>query len=94
MSYIDLVGAIIRSGLNQEGPDYLLTDGGRYWCFTGNLDPAAVLRLAVNSHHPARDHVSQKTALKKRSDEGAGCRLKLSSVDPQSSAYPKVVLQS
>jgi hypothetical protein len=47
-SYIELVGAIIRSGLKQEGPDYLLTDGGHYWCSIGNLDPALVRSLAIS----------------------------------------------
>ena len=47
MSYIELVGAVIRSGLMQEGPDYLLTYGGQYWCSMGNLDPMIVRKLAL-----------------------------------------------
>ncbi len=37
--YTQLIAAIIRSGLEEEGPDYLRTAGGRFWCWHGGVEP-------------------------------------------------------
>ena len=41
-NYIRLVGKVIRKGLEKDGPNYLRTDGGRFWCGLGGLDPKIV----------------------------------------------------
>ena len=45
--YFRLIAEIIKSGLRDEGPDYLHTRGGEYWCAVGNLNLEAVWRTAV-----------------------------------------------
>jgi hypothetical protein len=45
--YFRLIAEIIKSGLRDEGPDYLRTRGGQYWCDVGNLNPDAVWRTAA-----------------------------------------------
>jgi len=54
--YIELIAAVVRSGLVQEGREYVLTGGGQYWCGLGGLDPEVVWAkttlLAVNKRRP------------------------------------------
>ena len=35
--YIEFIAAIFRSGLEKEGPEYLQTPGGQFWCRLGGL---------------------------------------------------------
>ena len=44
--YLRLVGAVIRSGINTEGANYLLTSDGQYWCLLGDLDLEVVCAKA------------------------------------------------
>lgn len=30
--YAELIAAIVRSGLEDEGPEYVRTEGGQFWC--------------------------------------------------------------
>ena len=46
--YTELVAAIVRSGLGSEGPKYLQTKGGQFWCWMGGIEPELVWELAVN----------------------------------------------
>ena len=46
--YIVLIAAIIRSGLEDEGPKYLQTRGGRFWCWWGDLEPQVVWEQGVH----------------------------------------------
>ena len=46
--YIDLIAAIVRSGLEYEGPDYLRTKDGQYWCWMGGIEPDMAWGRAVN----------------------------------------------
>jgi hypothetical protein len=46
--YLGLIGAVIRSGLN-ENLEYPLTTDGRYWCSLGNLDPEYVFKRATTA---------------------------------------------
>ena len=41
--YIELIAAVVRSGIEQEGREYVQTYGGQYWCGLGGLDPEVVL---------------------------------------------------
>lgn len=54
--YVHFIAAIIRSGLQQEGPAYVSTSGGRYWCELGQLDPEALIAQAArfNGELPRR----------------------------------------
>ena len=46
--YIELIAAIVRSGLRYEGPEYLRTQDGQYWCWMGGIEPDIVWGQAVN----------------------------------------------
>ncbi len=37
--YIELIAAVVRTGLKQEGREYVRSYGGQYWCGLGGLDP-------------------------------------------------------
>ena len=41
-NYIELIAAVVRLGLKQEGREYVRTCGGQYWCGLGGLDPEVV----------------------------------------------------
>ena len=42
LDYIALLGAIIRSGIQAEGIDYLRSTDGQSYCWLGGLDPGVV----------------------------------------------------
>ena len=46
--YIILIAAIVRSGLKQEGPEYLRTQDGQFWCWMGGIEPDVVWGRAVD----------------------------------------------
>jgi len=45
--FIQFIAAVVRSGLEDEGPAYLLTEGGQFWCRWGGLEPQVVWEQAV-----------------------------------------------
>ena len=45
--YLDLLAAIIRSAIQDEGIEYLLTPDGQALCWVGGLDPEVVRTYAV-----------------------------------------------
>ena len=45
--FIGFIAAVIRSGLGEEGPNYLHTPGGQFWCWLGGLEPQVVWEQAV-----------------------------------------------
>jgi len=45
--YVKFIAAVVRSGLEQEGPEYLQTPGGQFWCWLGGLEPQVVWEQAV-----------------------------------------------
>ena len=47
-NYMGLVGELIRSGLREEGPSYLQTQGGRNWCWWGGIEPQVVWERAMH----------------------------------------------
>ncbi len=47
--YMHLVGAIIRLGLEYEGPAYLRTQDGQFWCWLGGIEPAIAWDRAVRN---------------------------------------------
>ncbi|MBC8280738.1 MAG: hypothetical protein H8E48_08135 [Chloroflexi bacterium] len=54
--YLELIAAVIRSGLEKEGPGYVLTPGGRYWCLLGDLDPGFLSKKAARRTLNGRKH--------------------------------------
>ena len=54
--YFALLGTILKSGA--ENPYYFRTPCGRYWCWAGGLDPAAMWRMAVKGRPEAKDRYS------------------------------------
>ncbi len=42
-NYIELIAAVVRLGLKQEGREYARTCRGQYLCGLGGLDPEVVL---------------------------------------------------
>ena len=46
--YIELIAAIVRSGLEYEGPEYVRTQDGQYWCWMGGIEPDIVWGRALN----------------------------------------------
>ena len=51
--YFELIAAIVKSGLKYEGPEYLRTHGGQFWCWMGGIEPEVVSDLAVNQRSDA-----------------------------------------
>ena len=45
--YMRLIGAVIKLGVKEEGPEYLRTLGGYYWCIMGGIDPEAAREKAA-----------------------------------------------
>lgn len=50
--YFGLIAAVIRSALQKEGPQYLSTGDGQYWCWLAGLDPQLTWELAIKSKGP------------------------------------------
>jgi hypothetical protein len=46
LDYIALLGAIIRSGIQEEGIQYLLSTDGQAYCWLGGLDPQVIWTYA------------------------------------------------
>ncbi len=45
--YAGLIAAIVRLALEDEGPEYLRTQGGQFWCWKGGVEPEIVWERAV-----------------------------------------------
>ena len=45
--YMRLIGAVIKLGVKEEGPEYFRTLGGYYWCSVGGIDPKAAWEKAA-----------------------------------------------
>ena len=45
--FIQFIAAVVRSGLENEGPEYLQTPGGQFWCWLGGIVPEAGWEQAV-----------------------------------------------
>lgn len=46
MRYAGIVAAVIRQAIDEEGPDYLLASGGKFWCGVGDINPTVALQYA------------------------------------------------
>ena len=63
--YAELLAAIVRSGLEDEGPEYLRTQGGQFWCWTGGIEPKKVWERAINLGNQRLQHPLAKAVLKR-----------------------------
>jgi hypothetical protein len=72
--YLDLLAAIIRSGIQDEGVEYLRTPDGQAMCWAGGLDPEVVRSYAQReargkqtaSGAAAFRHIHHDPALKRK----------------------------
>jgi hypothetical protein len=52
-NYIDLIVAIIKQAIEEEGIGYVDTDGGKYWCDLAGIDIEYIKRAyEIHEKHP------------------------------------------
>lgn len=71
-NYLSLVARVIKTGIEKEGPEYLRTSGGEYWCLVGNLNPEMVWRRALAGTHRAGELYPSGQLDKAKSRSGGG----------------------